>query len=130
MKPSPWPVFQRRDPKPGRGPETLSSQPKGYPFKVKAALRSGRSPVFGGRAIGADAPNHSAVMSVNTSRKAVGSHYLHFLFLSDPDRPPVSLIPTMFSPLASILCPPKPVAHSHAGAPTSRSLRSKIQNAL
>ena len=62
LAPSPQAVFQRRDLKPRRGPETLNSQPKGYPFKLQAALRSGRSPVFGGRAVGADAPNHSVGM--------------------------------------------------------------------
>jgi hypothetical protein len=44
-----------------RAPETLSSQPKGYPFKRKAAAPiqtkalSG-APVSGGRAVGADTP--------------------------------------------------------------------------
>jgi len=47
---------------PRRGPETHSSQPKDYPFKLKAALASlavgdgCASPVFCGLVIGADAP--------------------------------------------------------------------------
>ena len=38
--------FQRRDPTPRRGPETLGSTPTGYPFKVKAAVPSVRDSSF------------------------------------------------------------------------------------
>lgn len=47
---------------PQRGPETHHSQPKDYPFKLKAAIASlavtgeRAIPVFCGLAIGADAP--------------------------------------------------------------------------
>ena len=53
----PQPAFQRRDRTPRRDPETHGSTPRGYPFKLKAAVPSGGTPVFCGLASGADAPN-------------------------------------------------------------------------
>jgi hypothetical protein len=55
-------AFQRHDPTPQRGPETHSSTPIGYPFKLKAAAASPAvaggcaAPVVCGPAVGADAP--------------------------------------------------------------------------
>lgn len=40
LRPQPHGAFPRRDPTPRRDPETHSSKPRGYPFKVKAALAS------------------------------------------------------------------------------------------
>ena len=62
MNPEPHGAFQRHDQTPSRGPETYSSTPKGYPFKLKAVVASlvvtdgCAIPVFCGLALGADAP--------------------------------------------------------------------------
>jgi len=57
---APQPVFQPRDRTPRGGPETHSSTPLNYPFKLMSAARSFiaelQAPVFCGRALGADTP--------------------------------------------------------------------------